>query len=269
MKQFILLSLLFLFSMQVIATENIKSNSPGYFKIKKQSILFNNNTVYPKIYTLSPLSITRRRMGPDIILGINTGINYSNITGSKDGNSKIAFKPFVGIFGRVKFSEATAYQLNINYSKEGYRSKSTYTINDGTTYTDDYKMNFDYIKIPVIARFSFGEKFIYNFNLGLYSSFLISAKQKGEVTVEKDGYDTTISEVDIDAIESFNKLDAGFVLGAGIEYALTDNRRGNNYSVFANIGLNKGVINISTIEDAGIKNFLWYSGIGVLILFDK
>jgi len=269
MRYIILTILITLLSLQIASAETNKTISTNRKNIKKQSILFQQNRKYSIANSLSPLFITKRRMGPDIILGINTGFNYSNITGSKDGNSKIAINPFAGVFGRLKYSEATAYQLNINYSNEGYRSKSTYTTNDGKTHTDDYKMDFKYLKMPFIIRFSFGEKFIYNFNMGVYSSFLISVMQNGEVKIEQDGYDDIITTVNVDAAENFKRFDVGLVFGGGIEYAITHKRSGSNYSVFANAGLNKGLINISAYEDAGLKNFLLYSGIGVLILFDK
>ncbi len=114
MKQIIILILVITFSQQFAGAEGRKTNLQNKNNTKGQSIIIRKTKTYPPFHSLNPLTITKRRMGPDIILGINTGVNYSNITGSEDGLSKIAINPFIGIFGRLKFSEATAYQLNIN-----------------------------------------------------------------------------------------------------------------------------------------------------------
>ncbi len=262
MKQLTFIFLLLSFSIQLKA-ENIrliKSDTN-----KSTHIAYRQS--YKSLPSIYPLSILRRRVGPDIILGLNAGLNLSKVRG-ENVSTKLALNSFEGIFLRLQFNETKAYQLNVNYSVEGYRNKSIYTTNDGQTHTDDFKMHFKYVKLPFTVRFSFGERFIFNINTGVYISFLLSARQQGKITIEQEGFETITGNVDEGAMESFSKFDAGFVLGTGVEYPLTDKRKGINYKVFANLGLNYGLVNISSLQNSSLKNNTFYSGLGLFMIFD-
>ena len=252
------ISILFLF---ITLTNTLFSSDNSKF--------LNYNNFTDSIFTLSlypsPLNELKRRWGPEINFGIESGLNFSNIkkAGSKD--TKISTGFYGGGFIILRYDETASLFGGVLFSSKGYKLETKYPVSSSENRTDKFTMQLSYIDIPVKLRITLGEKLKINIEPGIYGSILLSAKQIGQVILEKEGELPVTGNVNEDASEYFRKYDYGLGLSAGVEYPLTAKRKGTNYHLFATTGYDLGLASISSTDLATLKNRNIRVGFGLII----
>lgn len=128
------------------------------------------------------------------IVGLKGGLNIATVKGDDiaDGvSTKTGFN--LGAFFMIPVNEILTIQPEILYSSKGY------------TGTTDKVANLNYLEIPVLLKFSFGEGVKPSIFVGPYLSMLLSADYNGS-----------------DVKDSFESTDFGIVIGAGIDIDMGD-----------------------------------------------
>lgn len=133
-------------------------------------------------------------------IGPKVGLNVSNISHSH-GNSKASVN--VGIFGEARFTDLIGLQLEVLYSRQGWRDKVDI---DGIREKVNYRVN--YLNIPVLARIYVLERL--SVDLGPQLGIGLNAKSK----YKHSG--TTVKE----KLHDLNTIEASFVFG--VSYDLFD-----------------------------------------------
>lgn len=136
--------------------------------------------------------------------GPKLGVNIANVTGSdaKDTNTKTGAA--LGGFLALSFSDLISLQPELLYTMKGYNNK------------DNKPINFNYLEIPITAKFSFltGNVHPVVF-VGPAVSILLSADFDGKTEIQYGQGGTTVKVNDL-----VNSTDIGALIGAGADFAL-------------------------------------------------
>jgi outer membrane protein W len=147
--------------------------------------------------------------------GPRVGINFSNIDGVDDGESKAGL--LAGGFLVYSFHEHFGAGLDVLYSMEGVKFENDIPVN-GTSVKFTNTTRLDYLRIPVQAFVFFGQHgnaFRPKLSLGPCLGFLLSAENKVE-------NEATSDEETIDIKDNFKSTDFGAIVGAGFNYRLAE-----------------------------------------------
>lgn len=158
--------------------------------------------------------------------GVKAGLNMADLSGDDtDGiDSKIAFH--VGGFAEIKLTDKFAVQPELLYSAQGGKA-------------DGGKYNFDYINLPIMAKFYITDQF--SVEAGPQVGFLVSAK------VKPDSGDTQ------DVKDQLKSTDFGVNVGLG--YNLTEN-------FTAGLRYNLGLSQVVDADGADVKNNVFSLSVG-------
>ena len=132
--------------------------------------------------------------------GFKAGLNMANVTGDDaegDLSSKMGFA--VGVFFTYNFSPTFALQPEVLYTMKGVTE---------TALGIDIDIKLDYIEIPVLFKFTFGQGTTKPcFFAGPAMAFLMSAKMEamGE---------------SLDIKDQTKSMDLGIVVGGGVDFAM-------------------------------------------------
>jgi len=140
----------------------------------------------------------------NVEFGFNIGANLSNITQS-DYTYPYAVGFNVGGSMEYYFSNAWGIKGKLIYDQAGWNNDLIYE-----TVTDSYvptNFRLNYLTIPIMADYHFGDKKDVYFNFGPFVSILLNA------------HDTRF---DSDVKEFFNPTDFGLMIGVGYTYLLSD-----------------------------------------------
>lgn len=122
--------------------------------------------------------------------GIKAGVNVYSLGGDGvDVNSKVGMH--FGGLAHIHMSDVLALQPEIVFSMQGAKDPDD----------DDNKLNLNYLNIPVLLQYMFGDGF--RVQAGPQIGFLLSAKQK-------------VGSTSVDVKEGFNSID--FSIPVGISY---------------------------------------------------
>jgi len=139
-------------------------------------------------------------------IGIKGGVLLSTITGDEaiDQFAKKLGAQF-GVTGAYYFIPKLSVRGELNYELKGAKFAN-----------HEMKMDLHYASLPIYAKFNFTEDpeiYIYG---GGYASYLLAAKTSGtyEVIIGEDFINYPINE---NIINNLNKLDIGFIAGAGVQ----------------------------------------------------
>ncbi len=135
-------------------------------------------------------------------LGLKAGITTSNLViddgDIEDRNANIGFS--AGLLYRAELTDWFSLQPELLYTQKG-ASYETASI--------DYDVNLGYVDVPVLLMFHpFGE--VINIYAGPQASYLLGVNYE-----LSDGITNTAIEFERDR-DSFNDLDVGLVIGAGV-----------------------------------------------------
>ncbi|MFC4817645.1 porin family protein [Flavobacterium sp. GCM10023249] len=158
--------------------------------------------------------------------GVKAGLNMADLGGDDaDGiDSKISFH--VGGFAEIKLSDKFAFQPELVYSAQGGKV-------DGGTY------NFDYLNIPLMAKFYATEQF--SIEAGPQVGFLMSGK------IKPDSGDS------VDVKDELKSTDFGLNLGLG--YNFTEN-------ISAGLRYNLGLSQVVDADNVDVKNNVFSLSVG-------
>src|SRR6185295_13809032 len=100
--------------------------------------------------------------------GVKGGVNIANvsISNSPTPDSRLSFH--LGGLAHIHFSKRFALQPEIVFSGQGYKT---------TVAGTDYAVRLNYINVPVLGQFMFGDGF--RFETGPQVGFLVSANREG------------------------------------------------------------------------------------------
>lgn len=140
-------------------------------------------------------------------IGIKGGLNMSNlnIDGIDDENMRPGYH--VGAFFNLPISDGFAIQPEVLYSTKGTRADYNQDLGVFGEFNAETKFKLDYIDIPILAVFRFGDAF--EIHAGPYFGFLASSKFEVDGDVEMDE--------DLDS-DNFKSLDYGLAGGLALNF---------------------------------------------------
>lgn len=174
----------------------------------------------------------------DVLIGLKSGVNISNLSGTVNENPKWKTGIILGGYLQVPLSNQTFYQPEIIYSEQGSKSthygsstavSSSSSRTRGSKYSTrpevgETKTKMNYINIlPLSLKVYFNESRDINMYVGPQVGFLLSAKEEGEV----DG-----STVDEELSDFIKPMDFSAVVGLGVDFPV-----GLNFGTRLNYGL--------------------------------
>ena len=138
----------------------------------------------------------------DVEFGVNIGYNNSSVSDSYDSSDTGSGFNLGGSMDYY-FSNSWSVKTKLIYDRKGWDNGF---IEDefGSTITD---FNLDYLTVPVMASWQFGNKRNWFLEFGPYVGFLLNAEET------RFGTDVT---------DSFNGTDFGLALGIGVKIPLND-----------------------------------------------
>lgn len=161
-------------------------------------------------------------------VGLKGGVLLSSIKGDEVISLYAKnISPQIGIAGAFYFNPQFSVRGELNYEMKG-----------GLFENHDLKTSLHYASLPIYLKFNFTkdpEIYIYG---GGYASYLLAAKTKGtyEEIIEND---VDIRFIDEDILSYLNKIDAGIVLGVGVQ-----GRFNNRTDIFLDFRYTKGFVNL-------------------------
>ena len=162
-------------------------------------------------------------------------INFGAQGGAGVSSFQGLLEPGLGYNGGLTFSYKFADRFSVQ-SGINYDHKQTWNeilvVNDDREplYNANIKHSFEFVSVPVLANFNFGKKLTYFVSAGPYFAYLLKQKM-----IQNDELQNTVQETTNTG--SYNRLEVGFSLGAGISIPIKDNLN-LSISLQNNLGLN-------------------------------
>ena len=149
-------------------------------------------------------------------LGVEVSPSFTFLKGN-DFIEKM-YNGTLGYSGGISFQyncgKRIALRTNIAYERKGGEGEFEFTDNYGASIGKGIvNLNFDYLTIPVLLRFTFGKRVKYFINGGSYIGYLIN-----QTLVFKGAN----SNGEINNTASYNSLDAGISFGTGLQYPIKE-----------------------------------------------
>jgi long-subunit fatty acid transport protein len=136
-----------------------------------------------------------------------------------------------GLTFSYKFADRFSVQSGINYDHKQTWDEIIVVNNDmEPLYNAKIKHSFEFVSVPILANFKFGNKLTYFVSAGPYFAYLLKQKM-----IENDELQNAIRETT--NTDSYNRLEVGFSLGAGLAIPINDNLN-LSISLQNNLGLN-------------------------------
>ncbi|WNM18380.1 porin family protein [Flavobacterium capsici] len=149
------------------------------------------------------LNMVAQKKG-DIEAGFNIGYNSSSVSDSR--NTSDSGNGF-NIGGSLDFylSNTWSIKTKLIYDQKGWNNDVYYDANSGNQYATDYNLN--YLTVPVMANWHFGNTRNWYLNFGPYVGFLLNAKD---------------ARFNNDVTDFFNNTDFGLAFGVGVKIPVSD-----------------------------------------------
>jgi hypothetical protein len=161
---------------------------------------------------------TQDKFIPKVTIGINTGLNHSNVRFTDPINSLAVDGIGWGVFFNYISEPHLGIQVEMDYSPRGWYEKGNDTV-------VGYERRLGYLQFPILTKITFGSKLVWvDFELGPYFAFLRE---------DYEGYHSFIYDTDFSSHDTIiglqpvynhydrygngldNKFDYGFILGFG------------------------------------------------------
>jgi hypothetical protein len=155
--------------------------------------------------------------------GPRFGVNVSSIKGVSDSTAKSQILPAAGLFLIYGNNAHHKVSADLLYSAKGITYGYDKTINDSTTETNNYKLSFNYLEVPIqytYCLFSDSSKLRVRASAGLSIGVRLNANRHYEVT--RTQKDSIIYEykTDYNAGYDYSPVDFGVVAGVGVSYMI-------------------------------------------------
>lgn len=150
-------------------------------------------------------------------IGINGGVNITNVAGLADSLSSIRrFGSLYGATVTYHFNRFLAIKTDFDFENKGWTINDLEVLApDGiTTTTQNVSQHLDYFDIPAFFRVGFGNRIKFDFNFGPYIAFLTENRT---FYTDPTGIEIPVAN---EFFDNFSKTDFGLVYGGGIDFAL-------------------------------------------------
>ena len=162
-------------------------------------------------------------------IGLNGGVNFAEISQiPREGIEKLDLNNKLGaLYGGTlvyNFNRFLCIKGDFDIASKGFElSNVGFTMDDDATSalkTGNIKQMLNYFDVPAFFHLGFGKKLKFDINFGPYMAFLLKNKSN---LIDQDGNNVTLSDnAGTIAVDNLDKIDWGWVGGAGIDYHLTD-----------------------------------------------
>jgi hypothetical protein len=152
-------------------------------------------------------------------IGIQSGINFTNLTGDMFNGSKCRTGIIGGFNYELLFKNNYTIGTDVLYSQQGFVDKVTLTDEHGNAIGTEasLKYYYDYLSIPIKYGYTKGQKLKSFVKIGIYPSFLLSA----ESTLPKfNSSGDVVGYEKVDVKNKVSKFDFGGLLELGVGYSL-------------------------------------------------
>ncbi|MCF8368331.1 MAG: PorT family protein [Bacteroidales bacterium] len=169
-----------------------------------------------------------RSQSQDILIGLNSGINYTSFYGnSLPDELRFKMSANLGFSAQLKIGDKFYLYSELNYQQKGAKNE----LSNLSTQIDDYpfidqnsKLKFEYIQLPLLLKKSFGKSESFFFSIGPSFGYLITVKDVNMITDHNTG--KLISEgindyKELGSFDQFNKIDFGGLLAVGSQIIIS------------------------------------------------
>ncbi|MGL2966234.1 porin family protein [Flavobacterium sp. XGLA_31] len=161
-------------------------------------------TIFTIILALGITTISSAQKKGDVEFGLNIGYNSSSVSNSREtSDSKSGFN--FGGSADYYFSRAWSIKGKLIYDQKGWDNGFIEDSQTGFQYNTDYRLN--YLTIPIMANWHFGNDRNWYLQFGPYMGFLLSAEE---------------TRFGTDVKKAFNTNDFGLTLGIGVKIPVSD-----------------------------------------------
>ena len=149
------------------------------------------------------LNLSAQKKG-DVEFGVGLGFNSSAVS---DEYNSYDSSTGLNVAGSLDYYFSSVWSLKVKmiYDQKGWDNDEILNLDDGQYYPTDY--NLDYLTIPVMANWHFGNHKEWYLNFGPYFGFLMSAKD---------------TQFDSDVKKFFNTNDFGLAAGIGVKIPISN-----------------------------------------------
>lgn len=150
-------------------------------------------------------------------LGVTAGADYNTYSMDmqymNDFRTKGRWGATIGVSGQYNFTDWFGLRADLNWTQKNYRKYRT-VLN-----MVDYKYRNNYLQLPVMASFSFGGQKLRGFcNTGIYGGYWMNSSRWGTDYNNFSNKTYDFSEKQEFDSDRDQRMDFGFVGGAGMEY---------------------------------------------------
>lgn len=160
-------------------------------------------SIIATLMVLGLTSVISAQKRGDVEFGFNIGYNRSNASNSETSAEYSSGINFGGSLDYY-FSNSWSIKAKLIYDQKGWDDDYIEDLN-GNFYPTDINLN--YLTIPIMANWHFGNKKNWYLNFGPYFGFLLDAKE---------------TQFDTDLTDYLNTTDFGLALGIGVKIPVSD-----------------------------------------------
>jgi len=179
-----------------------------------------------------------------IQFGVKGGLNLSSLNSSDGSTSDMLLGFNLGVFNKLPVTSFLAIQPEFYVTTKGSQVTYNNLFVDGTA-----KFNLTYLEIPVLCVVNVTK--LLNVQFGPYAAYMIDGKVTNVGNVNLFNFEQNIN------VNDYNRIDAGVVLGAGLEVGKIT--MGARYNLgMTKVGKTKTLLGSDyTVPDArnGVVNF--------------
>jgi len=156
------------------------------------------------LLSMSTLICRAQDQKPPMQIGFKGGLNLSNMNTSDASGSDMLLGFNLGVFAKCPVTSMLAIQPEIYVTTKGASITYNNIFMDGTA-----KFNLTYLEIPLLCVVNVTK--LLNVQFGPYVAYMIDGKVKNVANVNLFNFEQSID------VNDYNRIDAGLVLGAGLE----------------------------------------------------
>lgn len=176
------------------------------------------------LFLFAFLSLVAIGQAQKMKIGINAGATFSGFRGQEVPT--LNYGPGFGYLGGLTFeyelSDRLSLRANPAYQRKSSKATSQYELRQNfddapVLYDQTFTFNYDYLSLPVTAKYNVGEKRSFFLSGGIFAAYLLQseARSKSDPSPPIDAAETPISTT-----SSNNKLDFGLSVGIGKSIAI-------------------------------------------------
>ena len=207
----------------------------------KKPIIFISVSILLVCMAILPLQAQETK---SMQFGIKGGLNLSSLNSSDGSTSDMLLGFNLGVFNKLPITSFLAIQPEFYVTTKGSQVTYNNLFVDGTA-----KFNLTYLEIPVLCVVNVTK--LLNVQFGPYAAYMIDGKVTNVGNLNLFNFEQNIN------VNDYNRIDAGVVLGAGLEVG--NITMGARYNLgMTKVGKTKTLLGSDyTVPDArnGVVNF--------------